>query len=223
MSIAKKIIIGIICLVIFGIAWFFIADITSRQTVTITYNTKDIEGLELYNAKDIRNTVQPTGESLLTIAPDKEFSLKKGLYALKPSGSKTKNDILSLTVGDSPVKKTIDLDYASNYLEKELQVEEAAITQAIYRSNSKIQDLYTINPGNLYHHGEWYGTTLSYKGTDSSSRDTLRLIARKTEDIWTIVTNPPAIILSTLQYPDIPRAILQAVNAIDLGLPIIKD
>jgi hypothetical protein len=85
-------------------------------------------------------------------------------------------------------------------------------------SNPKISQLYVINAGSLYHHGEWYGTTLSYKGPDALSRDTLRTVLHKVNGAWEVAA-PPKLVLSAKDYPDVPAKVLSAVNAIDLGVP----
>lgn len=90
--------------------------------------------------------------------------------------------------------------------------EQFAIDQVIATNYPQIAELYTVNPGKLYDNGLWYGTTLTYKGTDDLSRDTLRVLMQKKNGTWTIRTNPPSIILRAVDYPDAPKSIIQDLN-----------
>lgn len=71
---------------------------------------------------------------------------------------------------------------------------------------------YTINKGALFDDGQWYGTTLSYHGKDTMNRDTLRVLMRKKEGSWVVLTKPPLPILSAETFPDVPKDILKAIN-----------
>lgn len=197
--------------------------LNSFQKATITYDTEIIKKLEIYPAANTRNSLQPTGDALQTITSGQEVTLKKGLYALKPTGPKINSDLIEVTLGDQPVSKELDVDFSDNYLASQLTKELDAITASIHASNGGIARLYRINNGKLYHHGEWFGTTLSYGGSDSLSRDTLRLVAKKQDGTWKVLTNPPQIMLSIKQFPDIPERILGKVNDIDIGLPYVAE
>ncbi len=198
----------------------FVSHINSQQKVTVSFSS-DISKMEIYHAEVIRNSLTIDGDKVATIKSGEQYTLNKGLYALKPYGNKIKTDLISLQVGDKPINKSVDIDYSSNYLSDLTGNEEAALDTAIQKSNPELAKLYTINPGNLYHHGEWYGTTLSYIGTETLKRDTLRLVLKKDNGEWKVVTNPPQIVLSAKNYPSIPFSVLKAVNDIDLGLPLM--
>ena len=73
-------------------------------------------------------------------------------------------------------------------------------------------DLYTINQGQLFDRGQWYGTTLTYRGSDEDNRDTLRVLMQKKDGVWIVRTTPPQLLLSQKSYPDVPKAILQTIN-----------
>jgi len=44
--------------------------------------------------------------------------------------------------------------------------------------------------------------------------DTLRIVLEKKNGAWIVASDPPNIILSTVNYPNIPKAILDAVNSL---------
>lgn len=97
-------------------------------------------------------------------------------------------------------------------LNAQLEKELPAITKAFYEAFPAASGTYTIDHGKLYHRGEWYGTTLTYAGSDSNNRDTLRVIMQKKNGVWAAVTNPPQIMLSSVEYPDAPKSMLDDIN-----------
>lgn len=190
------------------------------QKVTLTFDGNYVSKLELYKGYNTRNIPEKTGDSLQTIESGKEYTLKKGVYVLQPSGDHLDTSLIELNVGDSIIKKTIDVDYSASYLAQLYESDKDTLNAIVSDANPKIAGLYVINQGKLYHHGEWYGTTLSYTGPQSLLRDTLRLIAKKENGTWKVVTKPQ-ITLSTVEYPHIPKSVLESVNDIDLGVPTI--
>jgi hypothetical protein len=97
-------------------------------------------------------------------------------------------------------------------LNKQLETEQPIIQTILTTKYPKITTDYAINQGKLYGDGNWYGTTLTYKGTDNDNRDTLRVLFQKQKGAWIIRTTPPQPLLSTVEYPDVPKSILQAIN-----------
>ena len=97
-------------------------------------------------------------------------------------------------------------------LKAQLETEQSTITGVILAAYPKIATDYTINPGQLFENGQWYGTTLTYKGGDTMNRDTLRILLQKKEGIWLLRTTPPEPLLSTKKYPDVPKKVLQTIN-----------
>lgn len=107
-----------------------------------------------------------------------------------------------------PTKQTTVKQDLNNQLDKELET----ITLVLQSAYPKITTDYTISRGKLYDQGQWYGTTLTYKGTDTYNRDTLRVLMQKKDGIWTLRTTPPELLLSAKKYPDVPKSILQSIN-----------
>lgn len=97
-------------------------------------------------------------------------------------------------------------------LKAQLETEQSTITGVILAAYPKIATDYTINPGQLFENGQWYGTTLTYKGSDTMNRDTLRILLQKKEGIWLLRTTPPEPLLSAKKYPDVPKKVLQTIN-----------
>lgn len=97
-------------------------------------------------------------------------------------------------------------------LVNKLKTEQATITSVLLASYPKIATDYIVNQGQLYDQGEWYGTTLTYKGTDTMNRDTLRVLMQKKQGLWIVRTTPPEPLLSAKKYADVPRSVLQSIN-----------
>lgn len=213
------IILTLVCAVALGVG-FYINYLNSVQKITITFNSQDVTKLELYKGYNTRNVIGSTGSSLQTIESGKEYTVARGLYALKPIGTHVSSDLIELQVGNAPVKKDLDVNFTDTYLSKLLSSEQAAITSAIKASNPSIPLLYIVSSGKLYHHGEWYGALLVYAGTESLSRDTLRFVMKKESSGWKMISAPRQS-LNSIQNTNVPVDILKSINLIDIGQPTL--
>lgn len=97
-------------------------------------------------------------------------------------------------------------------LEQSLTNELPVITGVLTAAYPKITTDYIINKGQLFDDGQWFGVTLSYRGSDTLNRDTLRVLMQKKGGVWVLRTAPPQPLLSAKQLPDVPRDILKAIN-----------
>lgn len=101
---------------------------------------------------------------------------------------------------------------SKSQLEKRLESERSTIIGVLTAAYPKIEGDYTISKGQLFDKGQWYGTTLMYQGKDTLNRDTLRVLLQKKNGIWELRTAPPTIILSAVEYPDVPKSVLETIN-----------
>ena len=76
-------------------------------------------------------------------------------------------------------------------LEQKLTYELPVIKTVLTEAYPKIATDYTMSNGQLFDEGQWYGTTLSYHGSDTLNRDTLRVLMQKKNGVWVIRTAPP--------------------------------
>lgn len=97
-------------------------------------------------------------------------------------------------------------------LQEKLTSETQTITAVLLAAYPNITTDYTIGDSKLYGEGQWFGTTLTYKGADTDNRDTLRVLMQKKDGIWILRTTPPEPLLSAKKYPDVPRDILISIN-----------
>ncbi|TAH36627.1 hypothetical protein EYC59_00420 [Candidatus Saccharibacteria bacterium] len=187
----------------------------SFQKVTININnSSSTVRVGLYERKDIEGEPQKTGEELQTITSGETFKLKKGMYVLVPKGEQLDPTPIRLTVQATPVNLTLDIPYTQEYLQQLLTSESAAIQTAITAKYPTLTKDYTLNPGLLYHRGEWYGTTIDNKIGPENNRfgDTLRLVLQKKDGQWVVLSTPPEILLSAPNYPQVPVDFLRIIN-----------
>ena len=97
-------------------------------------------------------------------------------------------------------------------LEAKLVEDLPAITAVLTTKYPLIATDYNIEAGKLFDQGQWFGTTLSYKGIDTDNRDTLRVLMQKKDGAWILRTNPPRPLLSQKDFPDVPKDILKKIN-----------
>jgi len=186
----------------------------SLQKVTISFDTTGDPTLNLYSQSNDDKDPQVKHDKVIhTFTKTETITLQKGKYVIETKGAKFSKNPTVITVGDSPLEKTIPIKYTDEYLAQLLATEKSSITLSIATQVKNVQTLYSIQPGKLYGKGEWYGTALVYQGPSRDNRDTLHLVMRKTDgSTWAIATTPQ-ISLSAIDSPDIPKYILSEVNS----------
>ncbi len=109
---------------------------------------------------------------------------------------------------NKPVEKTTDKADPA----KKLAAEMPTITTVVTAAYPLIVTDYSINKGYLTDDGQWFGATLTYKGSDVNNRDTLRILMQKKNGTWVLRTTPPELLLSAKKFPDAPKKFLQKIN-----------
>jgi hypothetical protein len=185
--------------------------VTSFRSIQITY--KNVSAVTVY---DISGVGDDGGDKKVVgkiTESGKKIRLKKGRSFSAAYTGIDGYDSSEIRFGSSQVDKTIAIDpYYSDSSLNQLLEQQYPVLQSILRAKYPNISLYTIQKGKLYHWGDWYGTTLTYVGSDYLNRDTLRVILKKENGQWVIKTDPPSIVFSKFNYPDIPVDILSAVN-----------
>lgn len=172
----------------------------SLQKVTLVYNPNE-------------GSVYVTGDHIngkLTPAPNEQIMLQKGVYQIHITGDNAKADTRTLIVQDAPITQTVPISLPDKTLQTLLGAELPAITKIIAQKYPTLSSLYDIKD-HLYDRGQWYGAVLTYKGTDTDNRDTLRLVAHKEAGQWQLVASP-RLIVSSVEFPSIPKDILDDLN-----------
>lgn len=122
-------------------------------------------------------------------------------------GALTANPQETPASATTPTPKPAKID-----LNKLLDSERATIIGVLTAAYPNIEKNYTVADGKLYEKGEWYGTTLTYHGKDTLNRDTLRILMQKKHGVWVLRTTPPQILLSTVEFTDVPKSVLDSIN-----------
>lgn len=109
----------------------------------------------------------------------------------------------------APAKPTAS---AQQQLNDRLDAERPTIMLVLESAYPKVTTDYIVSEGAMYDGGKWYGTTLTYKGTDTANRDTLRVLMQKKDGVWIMRTTPPEPLLSAKKYADVPASVLRSIN-----------
>lgn len=137
--------------------------------------------------------------------------LAKGQYDLVVTGDKNYKDYSrSFVVDSQPVTIKVSLEYSEVKLGEQLQQELPSIFKAFSAKLPILPPGYSLDSGQLYERGDWFGGYL--KPTDTLNKDTLRYVMHKQNGQWSLVTDPPDIVISSILYPQIPRSLLLNLN-----------
>jgi hypothetical protein len=193
----------------------------SRQQLTVNFTDNLNAVVSVYAAID-DGTPHPTrtkGGVVAVIHPNMPITIAKGPHILVVSGANLSPLNYGFVLGSTPANKHIDISYTQDYLNRLVPNANAEVIPLIQNQYSQVSNLYTINSGKLYGEGDWYGTTLTYKGPIPDNRDSLRIVAHKENGVWKLAT-PVLITVSAISYPNIPRYVLVGVN-VAIPLPAI--
>lgn len=176
------------------------------SNVTFEFSQNDISVKLFKSLPDNQSTEITTMEDTTTL------NLDNGSYYYIPTGLKLAGDVVNFDITNDTTF-TVDPTYSLEVLNTELNLQQAAIHNAIKQTYSLIDQNYTIQQGKLYNHGQWYITTLTDKrATNKNPFDTYRIVALNENGVWQTMTKPE-LVLSAIDYPGIPKNILTAVNA----------
>jgi hypothetical protein len=164
--------------------------------------SSSIDGL-YYNKNDLVFSTNKSGK----------YKIKRGDYVYVASRpSKDYAPIIKpLSLGTTRVLVSInDFKYTDQKLQSLLITESPGIETLINNSYPLPMANYSIVSPKLYYTGQWYGALLVPK--DALNQDTYRIVLKKKDGRWSVVTTPPSIILSQPVYPNIPFDILSDLN-----------
>lgn len=192
-------------IVLVGVVGYF--STTTSMSITCT----GCKSIDIYTKSDYdaykldKPVISLSGSNLKT-------RVFKGEYtALYKGGSDYSDQEKNISIKE-PVVQKIKLQYSDSKLDTILNNEIISLHKIISLSNPDIDNLYTINRGKLYGMGEWYATTLVYKGSDLNNADTLRVVLHKNNDQWNIITKFPSIVIQRHTYPTIPEYVVKDIN-----------
>lgn len=148
------------------------------------------------------------------------FKLKKGNYVIVGSGKDFVKSVVSIKLANKEVRETVQVKLTDDKLQQVLKEEFPSIVRAIQTLFPEVSIKYEIAGGRLFENGSWFGTTLSPIMSEEMKRttyfDIYRLVARKQNGKWDVVTKPPELVLSRIKYPGIPFDVLSETNKLSL-------
>ena len=162
----------------------------SQQDLTVYYDDQKIDNVRIYS--DYIQNEENIPKNSVAIADIKssgqKIRLQKKHYIIRYSIKKGyRNPDIAIELKDKPLNRTINPYMDESSLSVMLDKEYPIIYQYLVTKygENKINN-YTVKKGKLYRNGNWYGTTLQYKGDDKNIADTLRIILLKKDDrSWT--------------------------------------
>lgn len=215
--------VAVCVLLIIGVAiWQYI---NSFQYVTFKFDPQEATTAVLYDGTNGTDpsAIAPTNtKAIPKIDAGKKYRLKKGNYFVQFSGSTIAQQMKGFILADTPSTQSFTFSYTSDYLGELLASQKSSIENVIIAKYPKLPSLYDFSSEALYEKGDWYAAALVYKGPDSLSRDTLRIIAHKVNGTWQVASEPQ-IVISSVDNPGVPMDVINAINTIDNQTPLMPD
>jgi hypothetical protein len=201
-----KIISISIVVIVFTVGLFIWQYIASFHSVDFTITS----GLsaKIYKVVDKVNQ-EP---AISTVSSSSAIQLQNGDFCAVPASTRYDNTPVCFTVSNKNIAITVQPSYSTNYLTQLLPSQLSAINIVINNKYSAVINGFTLQTGQLFNHGEWYGTTLTQKVENQGDQgDVYRVLLKNINNTWTTVAYPQ-IVLSKYSYPNVPYEILDAIN-----------
>ncbi|HET6746705.1 MAG TPA: hypothetical protein VFH06_01210 [Candidatus Saccharimonadales bacterium] len=205
----KRIIITIVIVVALLIA---AASVTfyllSFRNVTFTFKKTDLTA-NIYRSDDTDKK-----NKLADVKNNETIRLQEGNYAAFASGDNYDRAAVYFSVNKGDATVTIDPSYSDTYLKRALTGELPAIKAALIKAFPFVATSFDINDGKLYKEGEWYATALTQRPADPRDEgDVYYTILKKENDTWTVI-GKPSLVLTTVDFKDVPADIIKDANHI---------
>jgi len=204
----KKLLIpGLLFIVLLATCVYLVQNHLSYRNVMVKFG-ENIAGVEMLILQDDRQ--------VKSVVNDSEIRIKVGEYTIKTTGSSDYNQVNDvITITEDGQEIFINPNYTEEKLATLLEGQENTLFSEI-KSTVALGNTYKINPGKLYIHGDWYGTTIVPNLSDEELRqnyvDVFRVVAKREGDTWKLITEVPQLILNRSEYPEIPTEVLSETN-----------
>lgn len=184
--------------------------LVSFRTLSIQTGQADFTA-DIYKADDINRQ-----RKIANSKEEAEVKLQDGDYIAIASNDKFSKDPLAFTVTKDTKRVTLQPSFSSATLSIMLSNESATLKKVLVDTYPQLSKGYKIGLGKLYKMGEWYATTLTVIPEDRrEDGDIYRVVMQKENATWRIVKTPE-FVLTTSEYPMVPKEILQEVNKLTL-------
>lgn len=175
------------------------------STRTISVSAKNISAFSIsQEGNTTKSKIYSANTHSIRISKNKKYLLT--YTAVNGYQGGTEN----ISVTDTAI--AITPDYSLEKLDNMLTSQIDNINSQIRQSGTNIEVTYVINRGTLSNYGNWYFTTLTYKGSsDDDNSDTLVVGLQKKNGEWKVILNPD-IFFTTAAYPSVSRDFIDAAN-----------
>ena len=211
--------IVVACALVVGIVAIkrFIDYQASLTPVTFRYNQVNGASVTLYKGarKDIVQSAI-SGEPI-AISSGETRQLEDWPYVVVVEGTDIQKTTQIIYPHQTPQTINISVALTDSRLDTLLQQEKTGIEQIIIASNPKISSLYSIGNIKLHGDGSWATASLYYIGDDKWVRDTLHVVLRKKEGVWTLLTKPQITIPKSDLGTDVPDSVFRAIIPEDIS------
>lgn len=165
----------------------------------------------IYDGSDEDKIDASQAKALYSFSKSFDKKIKKGTYLIATHNSIGYQDVSQVfTVGNKEVVLKLQLNLSKDKLSQAYDKESGAIMAALKARYPNTMKNYSLASPVLFKNGEWFGALLV---PPNSSMDVLRVVMKKgSSGAWSVVTTPPGIVLSVLDYPQVPYEVLWGVN-----------
>lgn len=140
------------------------------------------------------------------------LSLRPGTYYYVAMGDIYAETKVEFVVKGDDTQIKIDPAFSPGHLQAMLDRQTKDDIHSVLKSTyPDVLKKYTIEEGELYQQGQWYGTILSPIIDERDIGDIYRVVLTKQGDSWKIINNPE-LILTTENYPNVPVDVLHGIN-----------
>ena len=202
----------VFCVVIAGV--FLLSKLTQKDQFTLTIksmgNATSIDlHAPLYENEGV--SYDKNKPPLLKISAVGTYSLAKGQYVYAATGIEGYKEEVGEITMTSNQELSVSLEISEQKLAERLPSESPAVEAAIRARYPTQMNVYRLENGKLHNNGEWFSGKL-IPTTEQDIRSELRIVLQKNNGQWSIVSEPPDIILSSQKYPQIPKELLIDIN-----------
>lgn len=196
----KRIIIGILVLLVSVGAIFGVLEYVSYKQVSIVFKQPDVS-IDIYSENQ---------KKVSSASEDTTTKLKTGSYYYIPTTERYSSEKVNFEVSSDEIVE-INPSYSKSFLSTLLTQERDAIQSVIIAAYPLITSDYIIADENLAGQGEWYSAKLIQRVSGGNEPDVYRVVLTKNAATWAVVVSP-RLIVSVPNFSTVPNYIIRQVN-----------
>ncbi len=183
------------------------------HAVSIVFKQDNISA-KLYKSIGDTDSDDDKGPELKILTKSESISLQDGEYFLVAEGETIATTPIGFTVQGKDTTVEVDPSYSQSYLKRQLEGQVATIHALIKQKYPTIIADYTIQEGQLYQKGDWYGTVLTKNISDQRDvADFYRVVLHKNSTTWEVIDSP-VLVLTSSEFKNVPIDVLKSINTL---------